>query len=241
MRKLFEFAAILLVALLIGQPVVAFAASSARLVPSGQVSVLDNGKEVDQFHSEMPLPQGILMACNGSCVVQIQNIQLVAQDKAVFALADDDARWDLTAKSGRIDFAFRSNAKLVSFRTPHDVIQTERIVVSASSEGMVRGYLNVTADKTELTVEQGALQVSTRNGTQTIEPGKSIVLAQAQVPPPVTDKKKVGADLPAGGGGGGGGGLSTAAWVGIGVGAAGIAAGAAVLATSGGGNPVSPE
>ena len=112
------------------------------------------------------------MACNGSCVVQIQNIQLVAQDKAVFALADNDARWDLTAKSGRIDFAFRSNAKLVSFRTPHDVIQTERIVVSAASEGMVRGYLNVTADKTELTVEQGALQVSTRNGTQTIEPGQ---------------------------------------------------------------------
>ncbi len=242
MKRSFEFMAIVLAVFLIAQPMVAFGASNVRMVPSGNVSILDNGKEVEQFQSEMPLPQGMLMACNGSCVIQIQNIQLVAQDKAVFALMDGDARWDLTVKSGRIDFAFRADASPVAFRTPHDLILTQRIIIPAGTEAVVRGYINVTADKTELAVEQGALQVSSRNGTQVIEPGSSIVLAQAQVPSPPQpqeDNRPKGGYIPPGSGGTG---ISTTTWVVGGLAAAGVVAGVAVAATQlSGSNPVSPE
>jgi hypothetical protein len=190
MKSHMEIVALLLVAFLVAQPVAGYAGSSARLVPSGKVSVLDNGKEVNQFQSEMPLPQGIQMACNGGCVVQAKNLQLVVHDKAIFALIDDISQWDLTVNAGRVDFALRTEGKSISFHTPHDVIQTQQVIVPAGSEGLLRGHVTVTAKATELAVDQGAMQVLTRNGVELVEQGRSIVLAQAQMLAPPEDKGK---------------------------------------------------
>jgi len=161
------------------QPVLSVAGSGARIIPQGKVSLLEEGREASQFQSEMPLPEGMLMLCNGSCVVQTPNLQLVARDQAVFALAEGKGRWDLTVKTGQIDFALRPDAKPISFHTPHDTLQTDGAIVSASGASMVRGSLVVTENESLLTMHEGTLQVMSADGTVLVEPGQGMRLAQA--------------------------------------------------------------
>ena len=74
-----------------------------------------DGKQADQFRSETIMPEGTLMLCDGTCLVQMQNIQVVARDKAVFAMAETPERWNITIKSGQVDFAMGPKAKLIDF------------------------------------------------------------------------------------------------------------------------------
>lgn len=249
-----------LVSLLIFQPVLSWAGPGARVIPQGQVSVLADGKEVGQFQSEMPLPEGSLMVCKGTCLVQIQNIQLVAQDRAVFALSEGKPHWELIVKSGNVDFAIRSGAKPISFHTPFDSIQTDRAIVPATNTAMVRGSLAVNEMEAVLAIHEGTLQVMAADGTQLVQPGHSIRLAQTQMTPQQAkekeeaDKKKAAAAAAAGDKAGAGAGagnvffqngaLTTVGWITVGVVAAGAAAGIAVAASGGGGGeaaPVSPQ
>ena len=236
MKKFCKSFVVVLAALLVAQPMLAAAASSARIIPTGNVSLLADGKEMSQFRSEMPLPQGALMACNGNALVQTQNLQLVAVDKTVFALAESQKQWDLTVKSGQVDFAISAQAKPMAFHTPHDSIQAEQAIVPAGSDGLVRGSLSVAENGTELTIQEGALQVMTSEGQQLVQAGHSVVLAQAKVgnagkvAAAGTAATAAGAGVAAAGGSGI---SSTTALAAGGVVAAGIAAGAIGATSSG--------
>jgi hypothetical protein len=166
------------------QSTFAIAATTARIIPTGTVTTMMDGKQADQFRSETVMPQDTLMLCDGTCLVQMHNLQVVAKDKAVFALAETPERWNMTIKSGQVDFAMGSQAKLIDFHTPHDTIRTQEIVLPASTESkVVRGSVIVTEGGTELVIHQGALRVSTLNGSQLVQPGRSITLAQASSAP----------------------------------------------------------
>jgi hypothetical protein len=244
-----------LVALLMFQPVLSWAGAGTRIIPQGKVSLLSEGKEVSQFQSEMPLPEGSLMLCNGSCLVQSQNIQLVALNQAVFALAESNVRWDLTIKTGQVDFTIRPGAKPISFHTPHDTVQAERAILPASTDSMVRGSIIVTEKESVVAIQEGALQMMSSDGTQLVQPGQAILLAQTpqsgtQSTKQGDEKKKAGAAPVEGGTAGAGnvfyenGALTTVGWVTVGVLAAGAVAGIAIAASSGGGGggtPVSPQ
>jgi hypothetical protein len=255
MKGASKTAIILLAMCLVVQPVLSWAGPGARVIPTGKVSLLSDGKEVNQFQSEMPLPEGSLMLCNGSCLVQMPGIQLVAQDKAVFALAEGKERWDLSVKSGQVHFAMRADAKPVSFHTPHDTLQTEQALVPASSTGMVRGSIMVTEAESVLAIEEGALQVMSADGTMLVQPGQTIRLAQAQMTPQQSkekqeqDKKKAGAVIVGAGAAGAGAGAAAGAGIAgpiiAGAVVAGIAVNAAAVGTSGfsggGAQAVSPK
>jgi hypothetical protein len=180
----------ILATLMVVQPVLSWGGGSAHVIPEGNVSLLADGKEVNNFRSEMPLSEGTMMLCNGKCLVQTQNIQLVAQDQAVFALTESAGRWDLTVKSGQVDFGMRNGAKPMAFHTPHDTIQAERAILPASSAAMVRGSIMVTEKETAMTVQEGALQVMSQDGTQLVQPGQTLRLAQAQMTPAQAQTKK---------------------------------------------------
>lgn len=189
------------VALLIGCSALAFADGPvARLIPGGTVSMIADGRQVNQFKSEVPLPDGLLMVGEGSCVVQTSGLQLMIRDKSIFALSEGQKSWDLTVKKGHVDFALRAYAKPVTFSTPHDVIETTQALVNASSSGLVRGYLEVTETETSLVVTDGALRAVGANGSQLIEPGHGIRLAIANPPgvsnPPGDDKPPAGGAKP---------------------------------------------
>jgi len=216
MRKMNGFLIVVMAALLVGQPMLVMGASSARLIPTGNVSVLADGKPGTQFRSEVPLPEGLLLASNGNCLVQTHGLQLVVHDKAVFSLTEGESRWDLTVKNGRVDFAMRPEAKPMAFYTPHDLIQTEQATAPAGTSGVVRGFVTVTEQGTELTLQEGSLQVASSQGSQVVEAGQSLALAKAAGAAGATAAAATAAQAGAAGGAGG---LSSAS----------IAAGAAVL------------
>jgi mannose-6-phosphate isomerase-like protein (cupin superfamily) len=257
MKGVSKGAIFLLAICLVFQPVLSWAGPGARVIPTGKVSLLSEGREVNQFQSEMPLPEGSLMLCNGSCLVQMPGIQLVAQDKAVFALTEDKDRWDLSVKSGQVHFAMRADAKPVSFHTPHDSLQTAQAIIPAGSGGVVRGSISVTQAESVLAIEEGTLQVMSADGTMLVQPGQTIRLAQAQMTPQQKeeqDKKKAGAAAAGAGAvgagaavAGAGAGGATIAGVGgavvAGTVVTGIAVTAAAVGTSGfsGGTALSPQ
>jgi hypothetical protein len=228
MKMVCKCVSVLFVSLLIAQPVFVHAGAPVRLIPSGNVSVLSDGKEVNTFQSEVPMPQGSLLLCNGTCLVQTQNLQLVAQDKAVFALADGKDGWDLTIKSGRIDFAMPAKAKPISFHTPQDVFKADRVVMPAETEVVARGHVSVTDAGTELAMESGSVQVASADGTQVIQAGQQVLLAKAGI-----DRKKeatvAAAAGVAGAGAAAGGGLLSSS---------GAAAGGAAVSTAAAGAKV---
>ncbi len=170
---------LVLATVMVLQPVLSWAGSGARVIPQGKVSLLEEGKEVTQFQSELPLPEGTLMLCKGICLVQTQSVQLVAQDQAVFALTEGKSRWDLTVKSGQIDFTIRPDGKPISFHTPHDSIPMERAIMPASGTAMLKGSIQVSANESLLSIHEGTMQVMSPDGTMLVEPGQGLRLAAA--------------------------------------------------------------
>lgn len=232
MRRFTEIMITLLVVMLVAQPMLAAAGSSTRIIPSGEVTVLENGKAVSQFRSEMPLTRDSLMLSSGNCVVQNQDLQLVAHDKSVFAVKQGAAsNWDLTLKTGRVDFALRPTVKSVSYEIPSQTVQASLSKGSVGPNGLARGFIVVSDSGAELTMQEGSLEVSTSEGSQIAKPGQSIILTAA-----TTDKKdetKKGAYVATGGAGGISGGAIAAGVAGLAA-VGGIAGG--IAASSGGGS-----
>lgn len=211
--------------------------------PNGTVSLLDNGREVRRIQSRMPVPDNHMMLCNGRCLVQMHGIQLVAENQAVFAVSEGSTHWDVTVKSGRVDFSVRPEAKLVTFRTPHDVLQLEEAVFQAASESLVRGTLVVTEQETRFALHEGTLRVKSRNGSQLVGAGHEIQLAQSQMAP-AAGGAGTGAGAAAGAGAGAGTalGMGTGALIATGLSLGAMAAGAAVASDAAdGGQEVSPS
>lgn len=221
--------ALVMASLLVGLPTLATAGKPVvRMIPMGKVSLLSNGKEVRQFKSEVPLPDGLLMVGEGQCVIQSSGLQLVVHDKAIFALEEQGNQWNLNIKQGRVDFAMRPDAKPVTFITPHDVINTQQAIAKAGSDGLIKGFVTVTKDETQLGMLEGSLRASGTKGSRVIDEGKGISLAVAN--PPGSESN----DTPPGGG---------TNWVPIGVGLGGVATIgiiAGVVTTTGDDDEMSP-
>lgn len=246
MRRFCAMLTLLSVAALAPQPILAGAASSARMIPAGAVTVLKDGKPVSRFRSEMPLSEGSLLITSGNCVVQSQALQLLAYDKALFGLKQGNSQTDLTVKMGRVDFALRQNVKSISFHTPAETIRASITSGSLGADGLVRGSIVVSDKGTELSVQQGSLKVASSKGAHLAEPGKSLVLAQSKVTPEdeamaaaAIGGTAAGGATAAAGSTAGASGLSTGAAA---AGVAGIAAGAAASGSGGStsGNPGAP-
>ncbi|MFZ2447276.1 MAG: hypothetical protein WAW37_13035 [Syntrophobacteraceae bacterium] len=144
------------------------AAQSVRVIPKGALSVFQDGKEIGQFTSEIPLPDG-QMACRGTCVVHGPNFQLVAHNKAEFSLVQRDKSWVLNVKSGRVDFALREGVDLI-FECPDGVYNLAKVVPS-KSHGLTRGSVAVNSAGTVFTGSEGEFQVAGAGELRTITPG----------------------------------------------------------------------
>ncbi len=151
-------------------------AQSARVIPKGTLSVVQDGKTLGVFQSEVPLPQGASLVCNGECLVQGDKFQLVAHNKAEFSLVKNDKEWVLTVKSGTVEFSMREDAKL-AFVTPKDKYEVRKAVLA---NGLVRGRVDVTATGTEfstaagvlyLTSAAGVLYLASADGLHVFQPG----------------------------------------------------------------------
>jgi hypothetical protein len=199
---------------------------SGHVLPQGDVLIYEQGKPQARFHQEFPLPEGSLIACNGSCLVRINKISLLANDKSRFALSEGQEGWILLVEQGKVNFSLAPGSPVLIFHTPDHVLVARRGITPAATDSTVEGVIEVVEGKTTLTLSQGQLQVGINGEEQLLQAGNHIQLAQLPtgVPeeaPPVP--APVASTVPADTGPGAG------TYAGIGFGMAGVGFGVAMI------------
>lgn len=193
---------------------------TARILPTGKVYLYKGEQKVGYITREAPLPEGVLLVCDGKCAVTMNKLYLAGLDKSRFSVNSDEGSKRLALREGRVYFALSTLPEALVFETPHGLITTQQVMVNASAQGVLKGYVQVQGSSTELGVlEGGSMVVSTARGKKTIKPGQRLLLTQADV----------GEEDDSGGVAAGGTKLSTAQIVG-GISAGVVIAGAAVWA-----------
>jgi hypothetical protein len=159
-----------------------FAATKGRIIPDGSVSLQKNGT-VAKFSEQTVLDENALIACDGNCMVKLQGISLVALDQSKFAVKESSDLLNLYVEQGRVNFVVSDTNQTFAFYTPdHRFVKTEGFIAPASTDQSVKGYINTSDKAVEIGMERGSMIVQTDNGSQTINAGQSILLAQAEVP-----------------------------------------------------------
>jgi len=194
---------------------------AARIVPTGTVSIIKDGKVVGQFSQEAPLPEGALLRCEAQCAVQLDDVYMVAEPNTVFSISPMADRHDVLVQKGTIYYSLNESSRPLHFDTPAGNATTGDLTMT---EGELRGYVRVAGNETEIGVIGG--------GSMTVATGSEEV--------PVTSGKKVTMTLADSGktanAAGGQDGMSRNTKIALGViGAAVVAGGIYAISSSGGG------
>ena len=156
----------------------AWADFSGHVLPQGDVLIYEQGKPLARFHQEFPLPEGSLIACNGSCLVHINKISLLANDKSRFALNEGQDGWNLLLEQGKVNFSLLPGSPPLIFHTPDHVLVTKSVITPAATDSTIEGVIEVVEGKTTLALSQGQLQVGINGEEQLLQAGSQIQLAQ---------------------------------------------------------------
>ena len=202
---------------------VGFAANpnSARIIPSGKVSIIKDGRVVSQFSQEAPLPEGSLIRCEGKCAVKLGDVYMVADPGTEFAVESTATGHSLNVQQGTIYYSMTESSRPITFNTPAGNATTGEIALSDSD---LKGYVRVAGNKTEVgVIGGGTMTLETESGEMTVVSGKKITMTAAE------HQKTVAAT-------GKSGGMSKRTQYILGAVGAGVAvAGGIALASSGGG------
>lgn len=167
---------------MLGQSVVALAGSD-RIYPTNKVTLYRDDKIVGVYTKEAPLPQGSVISADGRCAIKLDDLYLVAEDQSVFSINTSGRQRNLFIKQGTVYFKTSSMKRAFAFITPNGPINVQRIRLNAGlGDGSIKGYVTVTKNQSELGVsEGGTMDVFTDQGLMTIQAGKKIILAQADM------------------------------------------------------------
>ena len=147
----------------------ACAATKGRILANGTVSIHKNGKVVRSFTEQGPIDENALIACEGTCMVKMKGLSLIAVDNTMFAVKELNQAINLYVLRGRINFAVSDVSKEFSFYTPGGYfVKTEGFLAPASSNSAVKGYIDVSEKIAEIGMDSGTMLVQTNSGSQTI-------------------------------------------------------------------------
>lgn len=174
-------------------PGLSYELKSARIYPTGKITIYSGEKKVGEFSKEAPLPKGFLIATDGRCGVKMESVYLVAEDKSLFSVAATANLRKLRIKEGKVYFAMSGNFPSLSFITPTGNLAVLDILLNAAANNQpLKGYVSVTQKGSELgVIEGGSMVISTQQGEMMIKSGQRIILAQVDmdVGPPVEEQK----------------------------------------------------
>ena len=158
------------------------AGTKGRIIPEGSVSLQKNGT-VAKFNEQTVLDENALIACDGNCMVKLQGVSLVALNQSKFAVKESSETLNLYVEKGRVNFVVSDASQTFAFYTPdHRFLKSEGFIAPASTDNSVKGFINTTDKAVEIGMERGSMIVQTDAGSQTVNAGQSILLAQAEVP-----------------------------------------------------------
>jgi hypothetical protein len=156
---------------------------SARIYPTGKITIYSGTQRVGEFNKEAPFPDGFLIATDGRCGVKMEDIYLVAEDKSLFSVATAANLRKLLIKEGTVYFAVSKMSHSLNFFTPSGNLAVLDILLNAAAGSpQLKGYLAVKQNGSELGVlEGGSMIVSTQQGEMMIESGQRLILGQADL------------------------------------------------------------
>jgi hypothetical protein len=172
----------LLTFLMVSQCVVALAGSD-RIYPTNKVTLYRGEQMVGVYTKEAPLPDGAVIATDGRCAVRLDDFYLVGEDQSVFSITTFSRHRNLFVKEGTVYFKTSAMKRPFSFMTPGGALTIQAIRLhAAAGDQSIKGYVAVTDSQSEVGVaEGGSLDVLTEEGRMTIQPGKKIILSQADM------------------------------------------------------------
>ena len=156
---------------------------SARVYPTGKITIYRGDQKIGEYHNEAPFPEGFLIAADGRCGVKMDDMYLVAEDQSLFAVETTTTRRQLSIRKGTVYFALPEKSRRLSFVTPGDTVTAQGIILNAATgNSLLKGYISVNQDRSEIgVVEGGAMMISTRQGEMLIKSGQRLILAQAEL------------------------------------------------------------
>lgn len=184
-KKLSNVALCLVLAL--GMATTTFAAQGGS-IGQGDFSVMKDDKLIDKFSGQNPLKEEAMLVCDGKCMVKSEGISLVAADQAKFAIKNEADTFRLFLREGSVDYVITDQARKIAFHTPDGVYSVAEIMFNAASNPVVRGNVRVTEEGvTEIEVKEGRMVFATADGMKSVGANEKIILAMAEVVPPVEE------------------------------------------------------
>jgi len=154
----------------------------ARIKPTGKVIVSQPDNRVIELSSEAPLPYDALLECHGKCNVKMENLYLAVSDKSSFSICAPPRNNLIQFLNGDFYFSISDLPRPIVIKTPTDDITIQQVVLkTASTGGLLTGYILVKPEATEIgVVRGGSMVVSTSQGEHFIDAGNKITVARAK-------------------------------------------------------------
>ncbi len=156
-------------------------AAPGGAVSEGNLSVFKNGKLSRNLSGINPVEEGSLLVCEGKCMIKSGGVSILAEDQAELAIANHDQTLNLFVRRGHVEFIISSSAKKIIFHTPEGAYSVADVIFNASSEPVVRGYMQVDDSGARVAVREGRMIFATADGAKSVKADEQIILAMSDV------------------------------------------------------------
>ncbi len=156
-------------------------AAPGGAVSEGNLSVFKNGKLSRNLSGINPVEEGSLLVCEGKCMIKSGGVSILAEDQAELAIANHDQTLNLFVRRGHVEFIISSSAKKIIFHTPEGAYSVADVIFNASSDPVVRGYMQVDDSGARVAVREGRMIFATADGAKSVKADEQIILAMSDV------------------------------------------------------------
>jgi hypothetical protein len=154
----------------------ATAGFAARIIPIGTVSIIEDDKVIGEFSQEAPLPEGVLLRCEGNCAVKLDDVYVAVEPKTVFSVSLMANRHYVLVQKGAVYFSINESSRPLHFDTPAGNATTGDL--SMTEGELIRGYVRVVGNETEIGVMSGgSMMLEIGSEEFAVASGKKITLA----------------------------------------------------------------
>jgi hypothetical protein len=151
------------------------AGGPARIIPSGTVSVIQNGQVVSQFSQEAPLPEGALLRCEDKCTINLGDTYMVVNPGTEFSITPGSESTGLYVKFGTVYYSINESSRAIQITTPSGDATTGDLTMTDSE---LRGYVRVSGNETEIgVIGGGTMMLQTESGEMAVTTGNAVTIA----------------------------------------------------------------
>jgi hypothetical protein len=155
----------------------ATAGFAARIVPTGMVSIIEDSKVIGEFSQEAPLPEGVLLRCEGNCAVKLDDVYMTVKPKTVFSVSPMADRHDVLVQQGTVYYSLKESSGPLHFDTPAENMTTGDLYMT---DDELRGYVRVVGNDTEIGVlSGGSMMIEIGSDEMVVLSGKKITIVLA--------------------------------------------------------------